>query len=326
MDRQARMYVIRGLNAELVYVRTPFPKGPKGLVLHADGTTEPSGTELESQLATTGPAARPGDRVRITDVKITKNSILFEINGGPNKKKKWYEHVSVGGLGGTYTPNTTDTSDNPRGSLLVLEFKDYVPQMTPEQVKQMLGPVLDFSTKSAAEAYLDTIPPKVKEAIKNHQVLVGMDQEMVVYAKGRPPRKIRETDDQGTPYEEWIYGQPPQDVEFVRFEGREVVRLEIMKVDGEKIVRTEKEVEVKQASAKKEEPPPPRPAKAPTLRRPGEDDAAQQDPNVVRVPVGAQDPADRDPTMGPPPPSGPKIGPSGAPPPPGTAPDPGPPR
>jgi len=35
------------------------------------------------------------------------------------------------------------------------------------------------------------------------------------------------------PFEEWIYGQPPKDVEFVRINGNRVIRLEIAKV-GEK--------------------------------------------------------------------------------------------
>ena len=49
-------------------------------------------------------------------------------------------------------------------------------------------------------------------------------------------------EDTGLDYEEWIYGQPPQDVDFVRIVGDEVVRVETMKVGGQKIVRTEKEV------------------------------------------------------------------------------------
>ena len=84
----------------------------------------------------------------------------------------------------------------------------------------------------------------MQEAIKNHQVLVGMDRDMVIYAKGRPPKKIRDKDDSGTDYEEWIYGDPPQEVEFVRFQGASSIGLEIMTVDGQKVVRTEKEVEL----------------------------------------------------------------------------------
>ena len=88
------------------------------------------------------------------------------------------------------------------------------------------------------EAYLETLPPKIRDAIKAHQVLVGMNREMVMAAKGRPPKKIREKDGE-IEYEEWIYGEPPQDVDFVRLVGDEVVRLESMKVDGEKIIHTE---------------------------------------------------------------------------------------
>jgi hypothetical protein len=75
-----------------------------------------------------------------------------------------------------------------------------------------------------------------------------------------------------TDYEEWIYGEPPQDVDFVRIVGDEVVRVETMKVGGEKIVRTEKEIILakpdEEKEAKKEEQD--RPANAPSLRRPGE--------------------------------------------------------
>ncbi len=95
-----------------------------------------------------------------------------------------------------------------------------------------------------------------------------MNHEMVIYAKGRPPKKVRETANE-VEYEEWIYGEPPQDVDFVRFVDDEVVRVETMKVDGQKIVRVDKEIDVGAATvAKKQED---RPANAPTLRRPGEE-------------------------------------------------------
>ena len=108
----------------------------------------------------------------------------------------------------------------------------------------MLAPVFDFKALTEAEAYEKTLPPKVQDAIKKHKVLVGMDRDMVIYAKGRPPKKLRDKDDNGVDYEEWIYGDPPQEVEFVRFTGIFVTRLEIMTVDGEKIVRTQREVEL----------------------------------------------------------------------------------
>jgi len=228
MTQQTRLYVIRGLQSEIAFARKPFPMGTKGLTLREDGTLTPSGSELDKAVAVLGPSVRPGDRVRITQVKIAKDYILFELNGGPKKKKKWYEHIDVG-MAGSGVPSVTQTPpeqpENPRGTLLILAFTGFVPEIAPDALKELLQPVLDFSSKSAAAAYLDTIPPKAKQAIQNHQVLVGMDQVMVIYAKGRPGKKVRETDDQGKPYEEWIYGQPPEDVEFVRFSAGEVVRL-----------------------------------------------------------------------------------------------------
>lgn len=306
MSQQTRFYLVRGLQSEIAFARKAFPMGTKGLTLHEDGTVTPSESELAGQMATLGPAVKPGDRVRITDIKIAKDYILFQLNGGPKKKKKWYEHVQVGMSG---APTVTKTGDqppeNPRGTLLIVAFKDFVPDISPDALKKMMEPVLDFSSKSAAEAYLDTIPAKAKLAIKNHEVLVGMDQDMVIYAKGRPGKKIRDTDENGKPYEEWIYGEPPEDVEFVRFVGPEVVRVEMMKVGGEKIVRAEKEVDLKdvrEAKARKqeEEANKPKPvANRPTLRRPGEEEDNTAKPSAPPAP-STVDPNQTDPTMGPP--------------------------
>jgi hypothetical protein len=116
---------------------------------------------------------------------------------------------------------------------------------------------------------------------------------MVIFAKGRPPKKIRERPEE-VEYEDWIYGTPPQDVDFVRFVGDEVVRVETMKVDGQKIVRTEKEVDLaKPALAAKQQE---RPANAPTLRRPGEEmpDATPQNPSHV-PPIAPAPPPDKSP-------------------------------
>ena len=131
------------------------------------------------------------------------------------------------------------------------------------------------------------MPPKVKEAIKAHHVLVGMNSEMVVHAVGKAPKKVRERDGD-TEYEEWIYGQPPQDVDFVRIVGDEVVRVETMKIGGEKVVRTDKEVILQKPDqdqeAKREEDQV-RPANAPSLRRPGEDAAQAPKPASGIAPV-----------------------------------------
>jgi len=273
MSKQTRLDLIRAFEAELVYIRSPFPMGRKGLTLK-DGEISPSGPELQRLVEMWGPAVKPGDAARITSIAIKDDRIHFEINGGPVKKRKWYERISVGGMGGEAPIAPTDPNANPRGSSVDLVFDHYIPELTPPQLKQLLRPVFDFDAKTALEAFLQTVPPKVQEAIKNHQVLVGMNREMVVYAKGKPPKKIREKEGE-TEYEDWIYGEPPQDVDFVRLVGDEVTRVETMKVSGEKIVRTQKEVEVTpQPSVAKTTEEAPRPDNAPTLRRPGEEPAS----------------------------------------------------
>jgi len=81
----------------------------------------------------------------------------------------------------------------------------------------MLAPVLDFDRHSPTVLYTPSVPPEIKEAIKNHQVIVGMDREAVLSSKGPPDRKVRE-ERNGVEFEDWIYGLPPH-VIFVTFEG-----------------------------------------------------------------------------------------------------------
>jgi hypothetical protein len=300
MSKDTRFNIIRDFETRVVYSRTTFPMGAKGLILK-DATITPNGEQLRQDLALYGPSVRPGDPVQISFVQIKDNHIHLDINGGPVRRKKWYQRVQVYGTAGTpVNPQSSEEIQNPHGSYLEIYFDKYVPEMTAQQFQDLLSPVLDFSSHNKEEAYLETVPPKVKQAILAHHVLVGMNSEMVIHAMGKPPKKDRERDGE-VEYEEWIYGQAPQDVNFVRFVGDEVVRVETMKVGGEKIVRTAKEVELNQpdknSQAKQEQEP--RPANAPSLRRPGED--SQDVPN----------PANGASPMPPPPPDVPQQTPPG---------------
>ncbi len=293
MCKQTRYEIIRDFETQLVYARTAFPMGAKGLLLK-QGVVTPSGEELKQALNLWGPAIKPGDPAHISYVQIKDDHIHFEINGGPVHRKKWYQHIEISGAGGqSMTPGPSDPQANPHGSYVNVYFDKYVPEMTPQQLREMLSPVLDFNARNKEQAYLDTVPPKVKEAIQAHHVLVGMNQEMVLHARGKPPKKVRERDGE-TEYEDWIYGEPPADVDFVRMVGDEVVRVETMKVGGEKIVRTEKEVVLpetdKNKEAKKE--PGERPANAPSLRRPGEDAEDAPKPESAPSPVHPAAPPD----------------------------------
>jgi len=299
MAPQTKLLVIRDLTAERVFVRTPFPMGEKGLALK-DGKLNPTEQQVASLVAQHGFAAKPGDRVVITNVVIGEKSILVEINGGGKKRQKWYQHISVGAQGGSVPIGGAPQSLEAKGSSITLEFDKYVPELSGEQIRQMLAPVFDFKALNEAEAYEKTLPPKVREAIKNHKILVGMDRDMVIYAKGRPPKKIRDKDDDGSDYEEWIYGNPPEEVDFVRFQGTFVTRLEIMTVDGQKIVRTEREMDLPsqetEVATKKTEP---KPANAPTLLGPGEQaDSSSDNRDMPHTPYPPPQSAPGDPTGG----------------------------
>ena len=243
LTMQTRMLLLRGLQAEFVFLRKTFPFSEVGLTLAANTINiTPNGNDLQKEIANHGAAARPGDRGQITDVVVKDHAILFELNGGPKKKTKWYQRISIGGSSGEVPVAPQNDNTMAHGSYLFLDFGKFVPELTVAQVKQLLAPVFDFSSVSATQAYADIMPPKVKAALKEHRALVGMNHEMVVNAKGRPEQKIRESEN-GTDYEEWIYGHPPQTVEFVRFVGDEVVQIKDMPIGGDKVVRTEREVD-----------------------------------------------------------------------------------
>jgi hypothetical protein len=282
------MQLIRVMDAEFVHVRKYFPVGDKSMVIGDDGSVKPGDAQLYRMAQTYGAAARIGDRVQITNIVFHEKSIYLEINGGPKKKSKWYQHIQISGMGGS-TGGVDPNQAQPTGAALTLEFKKHVPEMTGPELKELLMPVLDFSVKSAAEVFVDTLPPKIREAVKRHEVLVGMNHDMVVMAKDRPPQKVREKDDKGKEYEEWIYGAAPQDVVFVRFVGDEVVQVKTAKVGGQLTIKTEKEVDIKdgvptlaalKSSASPQDvsgaPQPDQPKHKPTLKRPGE----QPDPMV----------------------------------------------
>lgn len=242
-----RQQVIRVFLAEHPFVSRAIPRGKAGVRIEGNKIT-PTSEKSEQLIAQYGIVAKPGQRVVVTAVRFTQEGIVFEINGGPNKHKKWTDRISLGGPL-TIPPATTsgnqpgsDPDRSPSGSFVFFAInKEEVASLTTDRIKDLLAPVLDFQSKNTAEAYQKTLPPRLADAVKNHCALVGMNKDMVIAALGRPPRRVRETNE-GQYYEEWIYGTPPKVVQFIRFVGDKVIRIENMKVSGEKEVRTQDEV------------------------------------------------------------------------------------
>jgi hypothetical protein len=228
LDSKTRLELIRVLDAEQGFAMRPLPRGHKGLTLIANGKVEPAGEGWLNMVTEYGLSAKPGDRVALTDIKIDHNKMIFDLNGGPDAKHRFLRHIEIGG-GSQMTPITQDDGQEPVGARLTLVFEKQVPELTGSQVKALLAPLISFDVKTPVQAFTDTLPPVLKDAILSHHVMVGMSTEMVLYTMGQPQKKIREMDGQ-MPFEEWIYGDPPKPVQFVRINGNRVIQLEIAKV------------------------------------------------------------------------------------------------
>jgi len=291
LDAKSRLQLIRDLESDQGFAQRPFPRGHKGLTLEANGKLEPVGVTYLNTVISEGLSAKPGTRVVVSDVKIEKSRIILDFDGGPDAKHRFLRHLQIGIGDPTMDdpvddPSLIDQSGDPAGSRITLAFPNYVPDLTTAQVKDLLAPLVSFDVKSPITAYTDTLPVALRDAILKHNVLVGMNTDMVMFAKGEPIRKVREMEGQ-MPFEEWIYGTAPEEVTFVRVNGNRVIRVEIAKegkpleIFTEDVVspmllaagtpdlaeakpRTIKEGDV-QADPNKEAPAPP-----PSLRKPGE--------------------------------------------------------
>jgi len=241
LNAKTRSELIRFLQAEQGFAMRPFPMGHKGLKLEANGKLIPAGENYLAMVTEFGICAKPGDRVVLTDIKFDHNKIIFALNGGPDLKHRFLRHIQLGG-GGAMNPVVQDDGQPATGARLTLEFKGHVPELTGTEVEALLAPLISFGVKTPIEAFTDTLPTKLKSAILNHDVMVGMTTDMVLFALGQPERKVREIDGQ-MPFEEWIYGAPPKPVQFVRINGNRVIRIEIAKVGEAPVVFTKDEVE-----------------------------------------------------------------------------------
>ena len=172
-----------------------------------------------------GEAAALGDRVIITSMEIKPDRIVLDLNGGPYLKHRFLSHIQINDA-----PVAQTNQDRATGSRITLIFEGHVPEISAPEVKALLEPVIDFGVKTSEQAYADTLPSELKEAIAAHEVLVGMNHRMVLAALGAPENKMRDQpngDPSGGRYEEWIYGHVPQTIRFVRFVGDRVTVVEI---------------------------------------------------------------------------------------------------
>lgn len=227
LQEQSKLTIIRYVDGEFAKAIQPLPGGKKGFKIEPGKQVDKN--YLSNQLRFYGTSANPGDTVQITKIEFRSKEILFQINGGGKKKFHWRQHISVG-MGQNeplQQPVPSDPNEG-RGCTIILDFGRDVPDMSPDDVKKDLSVLLDFSKEhSAAVNWVDTLPPQFKQAISDHKALVGMDDEMVIAALGRPDKKVRERNpNTGDETEDWIYGHPPSKTTFVTFSHEKVIKVE----------------------------------------------------------------------------------------------------
>jgi hypothetical protein len=219
IGRYDELLLVRGLAHEVAVAKIPLPWGRHGIHIRSNGTVDQKAAW--KQLREKGESVKPGMPVEITDVKFRSGKILFAINGGGKSGGHWYDHLEIG-MGPDLAPmvssqQSTTTPSN--GSYITVSLPRNEPKPTVGEVEKLLSQALDFHRESPTVLYSPAVPPKFKQAIKKHQVEVGMDREAVLSAKGAPDRKIRQENADGSEEEDWIYGQPPHVLFVVMLDG-----------------------------------------------------------------------------------------------------------
>jgi hypothetical protein len=232
LQEQSKLDLIRYVSGEFAKATRNLPAGKEGFLLYVDKPLSPE--LLERAVATHGAAVHIGDNAQITKLEFHDHSIVVDVNGGGRGKKRWRDRIQIGMGGSIPTARTTTTTPQQEngppgmqpgaGSTIFLEFTKTVPDLTPDELKHILAPFLDFAKqRSASVQWVDTLPPEMKKAIQERRPAVGMDREEVVAAVGKPEHKVRERDSDGNEIEDWIYGQPPSKTVFIRFIGDRVI-------------------------------------------------------------------------------------------------------
>ena len=232
LQDNSKLNLIRYVSGEFAKAVKAMPAGKEGILVNVG---QPLNAEiLDRAVATHGAAVNTGDSVQITKLEFRAHQIVVDVNGGGRGRKHWRDHIQIGLGGGSAPPMRTSSTQDPgppgmqpgMGSTIFLEFNKALPDMSPEDLKQLLSPFLNFAKeRSAAVQWFDTLPPEMKKAIQDRKPVVGMDREEVVAAIGKPDHKVRERDSDGNDIEDWIYGQPPSKTVFVRFMGDRVTNI-----------------------------------------------------------------------------------------------------
>jgi len=226
-SQEARYQLIRTMVAEQAAARVAMPFGGAGVVLTDAGEIDQE--QLAKEIKKNGRSIEPGKVVKITAIDIGDKSIEIELDGGGKPKRSILDRIQVGigGAGGQTTPTGRDEpKQEAKGSKVTLKFSQKIPEdFTPDQLKQLLDPVLDFKKSNFLRTGIDSLPPEFQEAVKNKEARIGMDKSTVRMALGAPYTKMYETTPEGVEQEDWLYPGPGVRQTLITFENDVVVSI-----------------------------------------------------------------------------------------------------
>ena len=222
ISRDAKFEILRTVIAEQAAARIALPFGNDGVDIEDSGQVNKD--KLSADIKKNGQSIETGKVVTITEISFDDNKIQIELDGGGKNKKGFLDRIEVG-VGSQTTPVTRDDVRKAKGSKIVLRFAKKVPaDLTPDQLKQMLDPILDFNKHNFLKTGIDALPPEFQEAVKVKEARIGMDRSTVIMALGRPDKKVREKVE-GIDTEDWIYFQRGLRAQFITFEKDVVMRI-----------------------------------------------------------------------------------------------------
>ena len=220
-SEKSRADIIRALYAEESAARIDMPLGGEGVQLTAAGTIDQP--KLQKEIQKNGASIRIGRIVQLTGIEFGSKSIGIELDGGGKAKKNIAGHVQITVGGGAPPAPTTSSAPKARGSKITLQFAGKVPEdISADQLKQLLAPILDFTKHTVTSANIESLPPEFKQAVLAKEAAIGMDVDTVLLALGRPDHRTSEKVG-GVEQETWEYRGLGVKRTFVTFESNIVV-------------------------------------------------------------------------------------------------------
>src|ERR1700687_4704030 len=142
----SKLELIRYVSGEFAKAIKPLPAGKEGFLVYVGKPV--AFDQWDRAVAAHGAAVNSGDHVQITKLDFHDHTIVVDVNGGGRGKKgSWRDHVQIG-MGGVPVSSTTTTQQENgppgirpgMGSTIFLEFNKTVPDLAPEELKQLLSP------------------------------------------------------------------------------------------------------------------------------------------------------------------------------------------